>query len=731
LHRGESPCELFWPAERSSRRNDPEIKTGDGKTAQQYSEAVRKIDAPPARINLIVDYNGRLGVHFRIRPVNLSQPFSSLSVKASQLMCLSRSIVGAVLLLLTNWHGLSLSAAEPASSRPSDARQPQRMNPSGRITPGEAKALAQARSGRPEPSAEGAVRQAAVWYVVHNVEFKDAEACKQFKIEGVNVFNRFDRFADVFIVAGDSPQKVVDQIHAAPGFLWEEFSGSAQAPPPLIGAQGTSRAVPEQIVSGGIDDLQGQGVIVAIVDTGLDFFNPDFITYDKAGQPTSRLRYFWDTVSESGALSGFGSPAPVSYPNGSPIGTVFSRDELNTALRSTKPLFSVWDIDGHGTACAGVAAGNGNNLGGRYQGVAPKAELIGVRLGDNLESAYLLNAICSWIDKVAGDTPVVISCSFGGKDSGHDGMRIEERQLDARFPLSSKGRALCIAAGNDGGYGMHAELAFGGKQDPGTLRWTATAPGTLAVFYDTAAEKDLRYVAGGDLELRESGSVNALSGKYVSRLVVPAGQGEVRFYTESGDKVEADAYLLGFGSAGAARFDASCASYNKLIETPGSTRHAITVGSYDWNDQFERHGQLAAFGDPLRDEPLTIGALSGYSSTGPLRIADAIKADVIKPDIVAPGQYFSAAAARNAPATRDSSNRYTLFNGTSAATPYTAGVLALVMQKKPTITLGEIKQLLQKCGSHDRFTGQVPNAKWGNGKLDLRAVEKMLESLAK
>jgi hypothetical protein len=43
--------------------------------------------------------------------------------------------------------------------------------------------------------------------------------------------------------------------------------------------------------------------------------------------------------------------------------------------------------------------------------------------------------------------PGVFSCSFGTMDSGHDGMRIDERQLDARFPPSVMGRAMCIAAG--------------------------------------------------------------------------------------------------------------------------------------------------------------------------------------------------------------------------------------------------------------------------------------------
>ncbi len=603
---------------------------------------------------------------------------------------------------------------------------PRRMNPTARVTPRERAVLKAARSGKRRPAADGVAQPADVWYVVHNVEFKDADSCGKFDVDGVTVSNRFDRFADVFIVDtnDDAVDKIVAAIHAVDGFLWEEFAGSVHAPPPPVGTKTTSRAVPEAIVTGGVGDLKGKGVIIAVIDTGLDFSNPDFVTYDKDGKPTSRLRYFWDTTAEFQNANGLGAPAPFTYPNGAPIGTIYSRDDLNKALRSPKPLITVWDIDGHGTSCAGVAAGNGNNLDGRYQGVAPEAELIGVRLGDNLESCYLLNGICGWIDKVAGATPVVMSCSFGGEAGGHDGLRIEERQLDVRFPLTTKGRAVCIAAGNDGGNGMHADLSFSDQQNSATLKWNSPTQGYLSVFYDTDQDGDLRYVPAEGLDLTETGSLNPLSGKYVSYFTVPPGKGQVQFYTQSGAKVSADAYLTGYSSDDPGTFDDSCATYDKLIETPGSTHNAITVGSYDWNDQFEQHGQLAAMTDPLKGQPLTIGALSGYSSTGPLR-----DSNVVKPDIVSPGQYYSAAASRNTSVVRDTSSRYTLFNGTSAATPYTAGVLALVMQKKPTITLGEIKDLLRNCGSHDRFTGPVPNSKWGNGKLDLQAVEKILDSL--
>ena len=124
---------------------------------------------------------------------------------------------------------------------------------------------------------------------------------------------------------------------------------------------------------------------------------------------------------------------------------------------------------------------------------------------------------------------------------------------------------------------------------------------------------------------------------------------------------------------------------------------------------------------------MKIGSLSDYSNPGYLRIGK-----TVKPEITSPGQWFTAAAAINSPANRDTTGLYRQFNGTSAATPYTAGVVALLMEKNPEITLGEIKTALQKSASPpsklndpDHAT-PLPNPYWGYGKLDRAAVERML-----
>jgi subtilisin family serine protease len=590
-----------------------------------------------------------------------------------------------------------------------------------------------------KPKAEGS----AVTYSVLNVEFKTAVGrravfsdLKTSTIKDAYVITAIDRFADVFV----STDAAWDAIAANPNVLRVEYSTEITAPPPPEVTSSTlvSQAVPEPIVRGGFKGFTGKNVIVAVLDTGIDFRHPDFITYDAQGRPTSRIAYLWDTATDYQA--GRGSVAPVKFPNGTSIGTLYTRQQLTNELRAATQTIPATDLDGHGTACASVAAGNGNadkrTTGLKRPdvvGVAPEATLIGIRMGfDGLENSYLLNAFAEWLETVAGTSPLVVSGSFGGHYTGHDGMRVEERQLNARFPLTKKGRAIVLAAGNEGNKKIHSVVTFGSTAK--LVSWTASEATWVKLYFDSAdTGLNLLPTQATPLGANLKVSVNPISGQYEARIKVAPGLGGVWLQNTSGRTSVTHLY---FNDQAYGTFNADSAVQSHLVGTPGAMDNAITVGSYDWNDNFHKGGRVTNLMSVCRDDkgvrmPIEIGWLSCYSSPGPTRTGN------IKPEIVAPGEWFPSADAKNNGASAgtwanpDSTGFYRAMNGTSAATPYTSGIVALMFQKNPLLTLGDVKTLLKTHSTKSGlspFSTSLPNNNWGYGKLDAAAVDRMFAS---
>lgn len=155
--------------------------------------------------------------------------------------------------------------------------------------------------------------------------------------------------------------------------------------------------------------LRGNGVLTAIVDSGIDYANADFRNADG----TTRIRSLWDQTIQ-------GAP-----PEGYHIGTEYTREQINEALQQTsvrerENIVPSRDISGHGTAVAGVAAGNGAGSEGRqYAGVAPESELLVVKLGSPRQDGFprtteLMQGVDYVIRKgLEYQMPVAVNISFG------------------------------------------------------------------------------------------------------------------------------------------------------------------------------------------------------------------------------------------------------------------------------------------------------------------------------
>jgi subtilisin family serine protease len=601
--------------------------------------------------------------------------------------------------------------------------------------------LVQAASGGKDAAAAD-VRDDKATYRVFNIEFDGAANATAFKVQDVHVLARFDRFADIMIpldAMGKPEGKVLERFRTVKGITHVDASKVIAVPiPPAPGPEvGLKGKGSEKYVHGGLNGLDGMGVLIAVLDTGIDFRHPDFIE-ENAGQKTSRLLHFWDT-SRTHDPKGPGQQAPAVYPNGTSIGTLYSRADLTGDLRDGKKALGEFDLGGHGTACAGIAAGNGRGeKENKFAGVAPKATLIGVRLGakGGLENTYLLNAICQWLEDVAAKEkkPLVVSCSFGGQHGSRDGSYVRERHLSKRYE-NSPGRLLCIAVGNEGNKKIHAVVQFSDAEQ-GLLTWDSEIATRMTICIDgiepdavsvTPLEKNQAEVVGK--ERHWTGT---------TKLSVDISKGRGGLKLAATRKVEkplrADAYFAyetDKDHKQLVRFIGDAVKNELQISSPATTLGCFAVGSYDFNDEFHQ-GKMRNLAVDGAGTPMNLGTISAYSNAGYLRNSEYLPRGVvvIKPDLVAPGQYFTAPAAPSVLEDfRGTNTAYRVFNGTSAATPYTAGVFALLLQKKPDLTAENLRELLAKHMTKDAQTGNLPNTTWGRGKLDYAAVERLVGAL--
>lgn len=191
-------------------------------------------------------------------------------------------------------------------------------------------------------------------------------------------------------------------------------------------------------------NLTGRGVLVGIIDSGIDYANPVFRNADG----TTRIRNLWDqSLSEN-------------PPEGYLVGTEYTSEQINEALRQPtmqerRQIVPSQDISGHGTAVAGVAAGNSDD----YRGVAYESELIVVKLGiPKLDGFPRTTELMQGIDYVARKAleyqmPVAINISFGNTYGAHDGNSLLEQFIQ---DIANRWKSvICIGTGNEGNTAGH------------------------------------------------------------------------------------------------------------------------------------------------------------------------------------------------------------------------------------------------------------------------------------
>ena len=463
-------------------------------------------------------------------------------------------------------------------------------------------------------------------------------------------------------------------------------------------------------------ELQGSGVLIGFVDTGIDYQNPVFRNLDGS----TKVVGIWDQTIQDGRP-----------PEGFFYGTEYRKEQIEEALQSESPLSVVPSLDesGHGTFLASVAAGSGN-ADNQFLGAAPEAQIVMVKLKSAktyLKEFYLIDsdAPCyqendimlgiTYLHQVAQrlGLPLVICIALGTNQGSHAAGSPLAGLLDVY--ANTANRVVVIGGGNEANARHHFLDRVGNQNDVKQveIRVGENVRGFCAELWSDA----LNIFAI---------SVISPSGEETYRFPIRGQQTQSYSFVFEGTTVFVD-YKVFVERLNATliflRFEAPVSGIWKLnvepmqvaggefhiwlpmteflrdevyflrpnpdytITEPGSTISGITVAFYNGNDN-------------------SIAIQSGRGYT---------RSERVKPDFAAPGVDVTGAGLRN---------RFSQRTGSSVATGITAGAAALMLEwvvyrlRERDIDSNQIRNLLL-LGTEKRDGEVYPNRDWGYGTLNV------------
>ncbi len=505
-------------------------------------------------------------------------------------------------------------------------------------------------------------------------------------------------------------------------------------------------------------NLTGENVIFASIERGIDYRHPAYLNPDG----TTRVAYIYDMVNQTGA----------SAPN-NPYGrgTIFTEADINAALVAGGTPIST-DRHGHGTACIGITAGNGGGTANlEFKGVATKAKLIVVKMiqdgfgpfGSQPGEAGYFNpgdipiALQFVHDKVTEmGLPSVTLMNFGSIGGPTDGTSTISRAMDN---FIAQGHVLVCGIGDDGGADNHASSIL-----------TENVPQELLVSKGVAGNLrlDLWYSEGDRFNVTIEIPNGTIYGPYVAPA---ASNGVTDIFTSNFNYYQRGADVDFSGATSNRRqilidfLTGSGTGIHKVTLTPtsvtdtGKFNASLNPALYYYDNKFISHvvsgsslnDYTSSFnvispGDYVVDNTWTdingiprsrtgegnpgelwSGSSSGITYDGRQAIDFVASGEVLfapyYPDTFYENFEFNQVQGGN--------GFYGLQNAVSAAAPVSCGVIALMLELDPTLTNQDIKDFLNQTARQDSFTGTVPNADWGFGKMDaLAAVQEVSNALS-
>lgn len=463
-------------------------------------------------------------------------------------------------------------------------------------------------------------------------------------------------------------------------------------------------------------NLQGTGVMIGFIDTGIDYQNPVFRNLDGS----TRIAGIWDQTIQEG-----------TPPQGLLYGSEYTREQIDLALRSEEPYAIVpsRDEQSHGTFLASIAAGSAD-VEHQFLGAAPDAEIAVVKLKpakqylkefyqiytdvpcyqetDILLGLKYLNALARRLG-----LPLVICIGLGTNQGSHSGLSPLSGLLEIYSNLSN--RAIVIAAGNEANQRHHflgqsanendvkeVEIRVSSgvngfcmelwTENPNIMTVTVVSPSggsTSKLPIRSNETQEYRFIFEGtritinyklflersNAELvffRLEGPTEGIWKIIVEPIQV--AEGVFHVWLPVTEFLQKEVYFLE-------------SNPDYTITEPGSTITGMTVGFYNGSDN-----------------SIAISSGRGYTRGG-----------VIKPNFVAPGVNVTGATTRNQFAKR---------SGSSIAAGIAAGASALMLEWI-VYQLGEgaadsiqIRNLLT-LGAEKTLNEVYPNRTWGYGRLNL------------
>lgn len=500
----------------------------------------------------------------------------------------------------------------------------------------------------------------------------------------------------------------------------------------------------------GDTSFNGEGVYIGITDWGFDYTHPNI---NNMGKDNWRVEMAWDHFRLAGP-----SPMDLGYDGALDYGTLINnRHDLLEAQGDTSNLYGYGT---HGTHVAGISAGRG--VDGKYTGQAPYAKLLLCSFG--LGEKEWMDGV-AWMRQVAADSSrrLVVNSSWGMYSfSTLDGTSLLSQAINA---WSDEGTVFCTSGGNNGyeEVPFHISRTFNANSTD-TLRTVASRASEIYSINETGqvlimwGEEGHDFSAGiqiwqdsstfwrspmystadGDTVIYDTLNCDGTKVGYrimiehsnifdnrphiqldvdkirkQTHLFITATDGTVHAWNVANKENHAGNEGCSFGKRNHPGYDNGDNRYG--VGEPACAAKCISVAAHK-ADRIRNNGNYLA------------GDLADFSSSGPLING------VMKPEISAPGVNVASSIS----AWTDNTYRavytknymgqtyiWSEMSGTSMSSPAVTGVVALILQANPALTVNQIRNIIFTTARNDDKTGPLiandsMDYRWGWGKIDAR-----------